>query len=59
MSRRTFHGTQMNLEGIKDDAETMHALRNEIEGMKMLKHPNIVRLQEVGDFDFPCVLRVA
>ena len=28
----------------------MRMLYNEIEGMKMLCHPNIVRLQEVRDF---------
>lgn len=39
---------QMDLSGIKDDESTMRMLYNEINGMKALDHPNIVRLQEVN-----------
>ncbi|CAM9747587.1 unnamed protein product, partial [Choristocarpus tenellus] len=38
---------QMDLSLIKDDASSMHMLNNEIKTMKLLSHPNIVRLQEV------------
>lgn len=38
----------MDLSGIKDDPSTMRMLYNEINGMKALNHPNIVRLQEVN-----------
>lgn len=31
---------------MKDDNKAMKMLYNEIEGMKMMSHPNIVRLQE-------------
>lgn len=38
----------MDLSSIKDDQSTMRMLYNEINGMKALDHPNIVRLQEVN-----------
>lgn len=38
---------QIDISEAKNNPSTMRMLENEIEGMKVLNHPNIVRLQEV------------